>query len=196
MACTRSRLRRFANTSVHLVLGPGLGPADLSRDASVNVRSTLRDMRHRFGQPMLLLFVRSYVDQRTSRLRLLTLSSEDLDDDARALREVDTVACPSPPAAGTERRRIGKPLFYEPPHAWGGKGANPQWQKVADRLGEWVHLKHPERHDRRHGAALAHQLGIFRRREIPLGCQQQHAFPERIVRAASILPQAVSGYHQ
>jgi len=38
-----------------------------------------------------------------------------------------------------ERRRIGKPLFYEPARARGGKEANPQWQKVADRLGEWVH---------------------------------------------------------
>jgi hypothetical protein len=38
-----------------------------------------------------------------------------------------------------ERRKIGKPLFYEPARARGGKGANPQWQKVAERLGEWVH---------------------------------------------------------
>jgi integrase len=38
-----------------------------------------------------------------------------------------------------ERRRIGKPLFYEPARARGGKGANPQWHKVAERLGEWVH---------------------------------------------------------
>jgi hypothetical protein len=38
-----------------------------------------------------------------------------------------------------ERRRRGKPLFYEPARARGGKGANPQWQKVAERLGEWVH---------------------------------------------------------
>ena len=38
-----------------------------------------------------------------------------------------------------ERRRIGKPLFYEPARARGSKGANPQWQKVAERLGEWVH---------------------------------------------------------
>jgi integrase len=36
------------------------------------------------------------------------------------------------------RRKIGKPLFYEPARARGGKGANPQWQKVAERLGEWV----------------------------------------------------------
>jgi integrase len=38
-----------------------------------------------------------------------------------------------------ERRKIGKPLFYEPARTRGGKGANPQWQKVAERLGEWVH---------------------------------------------------------
>src|SRR6202048_2054100 len=38
-----------------------------------------------------------------------------------------------------QRRKIGKPLFYEPARARGGKGANPQWQKVAERLGEWVH---------------------------------------------------------
>jgi hypothetical protein len=38
-----------------------------------------------------------------------------------------------------ERRRIGKPLFYEPARARGGKGSNPQWQKVAERLAEWVH---------------------------------------------------------
>jgi integrase len=37
-----------------------------------------------------------------------------------------------------ERRKIGKPLFYEPARARGGKGSNPQWQKVAERLGEWV----------------------------------------------------------
>jgi integrase len=38
-----------------------------------------------------------------------------------------------------ERRKVGKPLFYEPSRARGGKGANPQWQKVAERLAEWVH---------------------------------------------------------
>lgn len=37
------------------------------------------------------------------------------------------------------RRKAGKPLFYDPARARGGKGANPQWQKVAERLGEWVH---------------------------------------------------------
>lgn len=36
------------------------------------------------------------------------------------------------------RRKLGKPLFYDPVRARGGKGANPQWQKVAERLGEWV----------------------------------------------------------
>jgi integrase len=34
--------------------------------------------------------------------------------------------------------KIGKPLFYEPARARGGKGANPQWQKVGERLAEWV----------------------------------------------------------
>jgi integrase len=38
-----------------------------------------------------------------------------------------------------DRRRVGKPLFYEPARARGGKEANPQWQKVGERLGEWVH---------------------------------------------------------
>jgi integrase len=37
-----------------------------------------------------------------------------------------------------QRRKVGKPLFYEPARSRGGKGANPQWQKVAERLGEWV----------------------------------------------------------
>ena len=37
-----------------------------------------------------------------------------------------------------ERRKLGKPLFYDPVRARGGKGANPQWHKVAERLGEWV----------------------------------------------------------
>jgi integrase len=37
-----------------------------------------------------------------------------------------------------QRRKIGKPLFYEPDRARGGKKANPQWHKVAERLGEWV----------------------------------------------------------
>jgi integrase len=37
-----------------------------------------------------------------------------------------------------ERRETGKPLFYEPARARGGKGANPQWHKVGERLAEWV----------------------------------------------------------
>ena len=37
-----------------------------------------------------------------------------------------------------DRRRMGKPLFYEPDRARGGKAANPQWQKVGERLAEWV----------------------------------------------------------
>ncbi len=37
-----------------------------------------------------------------------------------------------------QRRKLGKPLFYDPVRARGGKGANPQWHKVAERLGEWV----------------------------------------------------------
>jgi integrase len=37
-----------------------------------------------------------------------------------------------------ERRRMGKPLFYEPARSRGGKAANPQWQKVGERLAEWV----------------------------------------------------------
>ncbi|WP_315761417.1 hypothetical protein [Bradyrhizobium sp. SZCCHNS2005] len=37
-----------------------------------------------------------------------------------------------------QRRRIDKPLFYDPSRARGGKGANPQWQKVGERLAEWV----------------------------------------------------------
>lgn len=36
------------------------------------------------------------------------------------------------------RRKLGRPLFFEPARARGGKGANPQFQKVAERLGEWV----------------------------------------------------------
>lgn len=36
------------------------------------------------------------------------------------------------------RRKISKPLFYDPARARGGRNANPQWQKVSERLGEWV----------------------------------------------------------
>jgi hypothetical protein len=42
-------------------------------------------------------------------------------------------------------RRAGAPApflrgrdFYDPTRARGGKNANPQWQKVAERLGEWI----------------------------------------------------------
>lgn len=33
---------------------------------------------------------------------------------------------------------MGLPLFYNPARARGGKNANPQWQKVAERLVDWV----------------------------------------------------------
>ena len=37
-----------------------------------------------------------------------------------------------------KRRKAGLPLFYDPKRAEGAENANPQWQKVAERLGEWV----------------------------------------------------------
>jgi integrase len=37
-----------------------------------------------------------------------------------------------------KRRRADLPLFYHPGRARGGAAANPQWQKVGERLGEWV----------------------------------------------------------
>ncbi|PSO22731.1 DUF6538 domain-containing protein [Bradyrhizobium sp. MOS002] len=37
-----------------------------------------------------------------------------------------------------KREKAGLPLFYDPKRAEGGENANPQWQKVAERLGEWV----------------------------------------------------------
>ena len=37
-----------------------------------------------------------------------------------------------------QRRRSRLPLFYDPKRARGGENANPQWQKVAQRLAEWV----------------------------------------------------------
>ncbi|MFQ3451810.1 hypothetical protein PMN64_00580 [Bradyrhizobium sp. UFLA01-814] len=37
-----------------------------------------------------------------------------------------------------EREKAGLPLFYDPKRAEGGDNANPQWQKIAERLGEWV----------------------------------------------------------
>jgi len=38
-----------------------------------------------------------------------------------------------------ERRKLNKPLFYEPDRSRGGKPGNPQFKKVAERIGEWVH---------------------------------------------------------
>lgn len=37
-----------------------------------------------------------------------------------------------------KRAKARLPLFYDPKRAEGGENANPQWQKVAERLGEWV----------------------------------------------------------
>ena len=39
------------------------------------------------------------------------------------------------------RRKTGKPLFYDPDRGRGGKAANPQFKKVAERLAEWLHSK-------------------------------------------------------
>jgi integrase len=36
------------------------------------------------------------------------------------------------------RRRIGKPLFYDPARAQRDNPENPQYEKVADKLGDWV----------------------------------------------------------
>jgi integrase len=38
-----------------------------------------------------------------------------------------------------ERERLNKPLFYDPVRSRGGKPGNPQFKKVAERIGEWVH---------------------------------------------------------
>ena len=38
-----------------------------------------------------------------------------------------------------ERRKLNKPLFYDPDRSRGGKPGNPQFKKVAERIGEWVH---------------------------------------------------------
>ncbi|MGY4464672.1 hypothetical protein ACVWWK_000354 [Bradyrhizobium sp. LB9.1b] len=38
-----------------------------------------------------------------------------------------------------ERRKLNKPLFYDPERSRGGKAGNPQFKKVAERIGEWVH---------------------------------------------------------
>lgn len=37
-----------------------------------------------------------------------------------------------------KRRKARLPLFYDPKRARGGENANPQWQKIAQRLGGWV----------------------------------------------------------
>lgn len=37
-----------------------------------------------------------------------------------------------------KRRSAGLPLFYNPKRAEGGENAKPQWQKIAERLGDWV----------------------------------------------------------
>lgn len=37
-----------------------------------------------------------------------------------------------------ERKKLGKPLFYDPARSRGGKAANPHYQKVGERLAEWV----------------------------------------------------------
>lgn len=37
-----------------------------------------------------------------------------------------------------KREKAGLPLFYDPKRAEGGENANPQFQKVAERLAEWV----------------------------------------------------------
>lgn len=38
-----------------------------------------------------------------------------------------------------ERRRLlGKPLFFEPSRARGGRKSNPQYAKVGERIGEWI----------------------------------------------------------
>jgi integrase len=37
-----------------------------------------------------------------------------------------------------ERQKLRKPLFYNPDRSRGGKGAHPHYQKVGERLGEWV----------------------------------------------------------
>jgi integrase len=44
------------------------------------------------------------------------------------------------------RRRLGKPLFYDPARARRENPGNPQYEKVADKLGDWVRLMHVD-HD-------------------------------------------------
>jgi integrase len=38
-----------------------------------------------------------------------------------------------------QRRKLNKPLFYDPDRSRGGKTGNPQFKKVAERIAEWVH---------------------------------------------------------
>ena len=38
-----------------------------------------------------------------------------------------------------ERRKLNKPLFYDPDRRRGGSVRHPQFHKVAERVGEWVH---------------------------------------------------------
>lgn len=38
-----------------------------------------------------------------------------------------------------ERRRLNKPLFYDPERRRGGTVRHPQFHKVAERIGQWVH---------------------------------------------------------
>lgn len=38
------------------------------------------------------------------------------------------------------RRKVGKPLFYDPARARRDNPGNPQYEKVADKLGDWVRL--------------------------------------------------------
>jgi hypothetical protein len=43
------------------------------------------------------------------------------------------------PALVTDARRKARlPLLYDPKRARGSESANPQWQKIAPRLGDWV----------------------------------------------------------
>lgn len=51
------------------------------------------------------------------------------------------------------------PLFYDPRRADSGESANPQWQKIAERLGEWVVKKL-----RVTGVKPTHEWGHPRRR--------------------------------
>jgi integrase len=37
-----------------------------------------------------------------------------------------------------QRKKLRKPLFYDPARSRGGKGAHPHYQKVGERLAEWV----------------------------------------------------------